>query len=74
MTEASRSFGKPEHLAETDWLERSLDDPDLRVFDCAVYTVGTQTPFWARRFLLYSIAVARPSTKDTYPAQASSTF
>lgn len=36
MAEVSRSLNKSEHLVNTDWLERSLDDPDLRVFDCTV--------------------------------------
>ncbi len=52
MTEATRNFEKPEHLAETDWLERSLDDPDLRVFDCAVYNDWNPDPVLGKKFPL----------------------
>lgn len=28
-------YSRPECLVETDWLERNLDAPELRIFDCA---------------------------------------
>jgi thiosulfate/3-mercaptopyruvate sulfurtransferase len=28
------SYARPELLAETDWLEAQLDDPDVRIIDC----------------------------------------
>ncbi len=31
------TYHHPEYLVETDWLERNLDAPELRIFDCAAY-------------------------------------
>jgi thiosulfate/3-mercaptopyruvate sulfurtransferase len=31
------SFTNPQYLVETEWLERHLNDPALRVLDCTVY-------------------------------------
>jgi thiosulfate/3-mercaptopyruvate sulfurtransferase len=31
------SFARPQHLVETDWLARHLEDPGLRVLECTVY-------------------------------------
>jgi len=52
MTTASNNYQHPEYLVETDWLEQSLDNDDLRIIDCTVYVVpnpdlelGMQYPF-----------------------------
>jgi thiosulfate/3-mercaptopyruvate sulfurtransferase len=52
MTTTENGFRHPEYLVETDWLEKHLDDPDLRVFDCTVIAtmkaemeVGKDFPF-----------------------------
>ncbi|NQV83460.1 MAG: sulfurtransferase [Rhodospirillales bacterium] len=36
MTNTEKDNQHPEFLVETDWLEKNLSDPDLRVFDCTV--------------------------------------
>ncbi len=41
-------FRYPEAIVSGDWLEKHLDDPDLRVFDCTTYLVyeeGTGEPY-----------------------------
>ncbi len=35
--EKQDNYTHPEFLVETGWLERHLDDPDLRIFDCTAY-------------------------------------
>src|SRR5215470_1402942 len=35
----SESFAHPEFLIETEALERQLDNPDLRVFDCTTHLI-----------------------------------
>ncbi len=37
MTQASAVYARPELLAEADWLEAHLDDPNVRVIDCATF-------------------------------------
>lgn len=37
MTQASAEYARPELLAEADWLEAHLDDPNVRVIDCATF-------------------------------------
>ena len=37
MTQASTEYARPELLAEADWLEAHLDDPNVRVIDCATF-------------------------------------
>ena len=37
MTQASTGYARPELLAEADWLEARLDDPNVRVIDCATF-------------------------------------
>jgi thiosulfate/3-mercaptopyruvate sulfurtransferase len=34
------TFVNPQYLVETDWLERHLKDPDIRVVDCTQYLPG----------------------------------
>ncbi len=36
MTAATEKYGNTSYLVETDWLDRHLGDPDLRIFDCTV--------------------------------------
>ena len=36
---ATTGFAHPEFLIETDALERRLNDPDLRVFDCTIHLI-----------------------------------
>ena len=31
------TFANPQYLVETDWLEKHLDDPNLRILDCTSY-------------------------------------
>lgn len=33
------TYARPELLTETDWLERHLDDPDVRIVDCDPFDV-----------------------------------
>ena len=37
MTQSSSGYARPELLAEPDWLEERLDDPNVRVIDCATF-------------------------------------
>ena len=37
MTQSSSGYARPELLAEPDWLEEHLDDPNVRVIDCATF-------------------------------------
>jgi len=39
MTDAINNYQHPEYLVETDWLEQSLDNDNLRIIDCTVYVV-----------------------------------
>ena len=34
---ASQGYARPDLLVETDWLERRLDEPNLRIVDCDQY-------------------------------------
>jgi len=36
MTIADKNYYNTEMLVETDWLEKNLHDPELRIFDCTV--------------------------------------
>ena len=42
MTTFNEGSQQPQYLVEADWLERNLDDPNLRVFDCTV--IATLNP------------------------------
>jgi len=37
-------FARPQHLVETDWLARHLDDPGVRVVECTVYLQPADVP------------------------------
>jgi thiosulfate/3-mercaptopyruvate sulfurtransferase len=37
-------FARPQHLVETDWLAKHLEDPDLRVLECTVYLQPADVP------------------------------
>lgn len=37
-------LNRPEYLVETDWLERHLEDPGLRIFDCTVNNAMNPDP------------------------------
>jgi len=34
----------PEYLVDTEWLEQNIDSPELRIFDCTVYTEPNPDP------------------------------
>ena len=36
MNKDKNTYGNPEYLVETEWLEQNLNKPNLRVFDCTV--------------------------------------
>lgn len=36
MTTTQQGYARPEMLAETDWLQQHLNDPDVRIVDCEV--------------------------------------
>jgi len=37
-------FARPQHLVETDWLAKHLDDPGVRVLECTVYLQPADVP------------------------------
>jgi thiosulfate/3-mercaptopyruvate sulfurtransferase len=37
-------FARPQHLVETDWLAKHLDDPGIRVLECTVYLQPADVP------------------------------
>ena len=37
MTLEPTGYARPELLADTDWLETHLDDPNVRIIDCATF-------------------------------------
>lgn len=37
-------FARPQHLVETDWLAKHLEDPGLRVLECTVYLQPADVP------------------------------
>ncbi len=44
MTDLNDQIRSSEHLVETDWLERHLNAPELRIFDCTVHAEINQSP------------------------------
>ncbi len=43
-------YAHPEILVETDWLERHLDDPGLRIIDCTAYPAPNPDPERRKKF------------------------
>jgi len=37
-------FARPQHLVETDWLAKHLEDPEVRVLECTVYLHPADVP------------------------------
>ena len=37
MTQTPTGYTRPELLADADWLQAHLDDPNVRVIDCATF-------------------------------------
>lgn len=44
MTTFNDGFQQPQYLVETDWLERRLGDPRVRIFDCTVNNAMNPDP------------------------------
>ena len=61
------SYQNPQYLVETDWLERHLDDANLRIFDCSA--APAQNPDLALRksFPVRPIKVRDPYDKEHIP-------
>lgn len=50
MAANDMTYERPNILVETDWLERHLDDPDLRVFDCTAHPAPNPDPELRKKF------------------------
>ena len=48
----TRTYRHPDYLVETEWLQQHLDDPGLRVFDCAAHPAPNPDPELRKKYPL----------------------
>ena len=51
MTEPGGDYRDPQALVQTDWLEASLADSALRIYDCTTYLLPAEAGQWTARNL-----------------------